>query len=70
MRHPVGIGGEYACPSEDCGGLYGYYDVLAALADPKHPEHDNWSEWMDKDFDPAAFSVDGVNHNLKARITC
>jgi len=68
MRHPVCIAGENACPPEDCGGIYGYYDVLAALADPKHPEHDDWSEWMDKDFDPADFSVDDANRKLKERI--
>jgi len=69
MRHPVCTAGKNACPPEDCGGIYGYYDVLKALADPKHLDHDSWSEWMNRDFDPAEFSMDAVNSKLK-RIQC
>jgi len=34
FKHPVCVGGALACPPEDCGGIYGYYEKLAALATP------------------------------------
>jgi len=37
--------GEGACPPEDCGGPSGYANLLAALADPDHEEHDHLREW-------------------------
>jgi hypothetical protein len=33
------IGGERACPPEDCGSLYSYAEKLDILADPKHPKY-------------------------------
>jgi len=70
MRNPVCTAGENACPPEDCGGIYGYYDLLAVVADPKHPDHEHLIEWLEEDFDPTEFSVDAVNSALKARIHC
>ncbi|MCX6876222.1 MAG: plasmid pRiA4b ORF-3 family protein [Verrucomicrobia bacterium] len=70
MRHPVCTAGENACPPEDCGGIYGYYDLLAAVKDPKHPEHKERLEWLGGSFDPERFELDAVNMTLKQRITC
>jgi hypothetical protein len=39
------------------GGPWGYGDFLAALADPEHDEHEQWSEWVDGTFDPDAFDL-------------
>lgn len=36
------IAGENACPPEDVGGAPGYADFLAAIADPRHAEHENY----------------------------
>ncbi|MCF7732997.1 MAG: plasmid pRiA4b ORF-3 family protein [Akkermansiaceae bacterium] len=69
MRHPVCTAGKNACPPEDCGGIYGYYDVLAAVNDPKHPEHEERLEWLGGSFDPESFDLDAVNKTLKQRIT-
>lgn len=33
-----------ACPPEDCGGPWGYGNLLAALSDPTHEDHDDLSE--------------------------
>lgn len=54
-RYPVCVAGERACPPEDCGGAYGYADLLAAIADPRHAAHDRMVEWLGRDFDPEAF---------------
>ena len=62
----VCIGGENACPPEDVGGPPGYEEFLAALADPKHPEHRDLKKWIGGSFDPAAFSVNEVNERLSS----
>ncbi|MBM3494776.1 MAG: plasmid pRiA4b ORF-3 family protein [Armatimonadetes bacterium] len=54
-RYPICLGGERACPPEDCGGTHGYEELLAALADPAHPERDELLEWLGGEFDAEAF---------------
>lgn len=60
----VCIGGENACPPEDVGGPPGYEEFLAAMADPKHPEHRNLKQWIGGGFDPTAFNVAEVSERL------
>lgn len=43
---PGCVGGEGACPPEDCGGPYGYTELLQALADARHPEHETMTSWV------------------------
>ncbi len=64
VRYPVCLAGKGACPPEDCGGVWGYYEMLAALRDPKHPEHDERREWLGGAFDPDAFDLEDVNARL------
>jgi hypothetical protein len=64
--YPVCIEGERACPPEDCGGIYGYYDsFLPAIQDPEHEEHEDMLEWAGGKFDPDAFDIKAVNKELK-----
>jgi hypothetical protein len=63
--HPICLEGRRACPPEDCGGIYGYDEMLDALKDPTHPEREHWVEWMGDDFDAEAFDLDAVNRRLK-----
>ena len=42
---PSCIGGRGACPPEDCGGVGGYEELRAVLADPDAPEHEELAEW-------------------------
>ena len=58
---PRCIKGKGACPPEDIGGIFGYYNFIAALSDPTHPEHDDYKEWIDGDFDPQLFDLDEIN---------
>ncbi len=50
-----------ACPPEDCGGPWGYAEMVEALEDPDHDRHEEITEWLGEDFDP--------NHFDKAALT-
>jgi hypothetical protein len=65
VRYPHCIGGVRACPPEDCGGVGGYEDFLAAIRDPNHEEHDEYLEWIGGAFDPEEFELDEVNAALR-----
>jgi Plasmid pRiA4b ORF-3-like protein len=62
--YPICVKGKGNCPPEDCGGIWGFYDFVEAMANPKHPEHENLKEWYGDDFDPEAFDIDDVNRIL------
>ena len=47
-------------PPEICGGIWSYYDMLDAIRDPDHPDHEEMLEWIE-DFDPKAFDLDEAN---------
>lgn len=55
-EYPVCVDGQRACPPEDSGGPWGYAELLEALADPKHEEHDSMREWAG-DHAPDGFST-------------
>ncbi|MCL2780570.1 MAG: plasmid pRiA4b ORF-3 family protein [Actinomycetia bacterium] len=65
-RPPVSrlLAGERACPPEDCGGVGGYEELLAALADPAHEEHESMLEWTGGGFDPERFDLVGTGADL------
>jgi hypothetical protein len=65
FKHPVCLAGENACPPEDCGGVGGYDNLLAALGDSTHPEHENLKDWIGGGWDAARFDLDEVNAALK-----
>jgi hypothetical protein len=62
--YPVCLAGERHGPPEDCGGLPGFYNLLEAIGDSEHEQHEELIEWLGDDFDPEAFSVDHVNQGL------
>ena len=64
MEYPVCIGGENACPPEECGGPEGYSDLLECLADPTSEDHANVMEWVGGFFDPIGFDANYVNQEL------
>jgi len=65
QRHPVCLTGKRACPSEDCGGIWGYARFLEVIRDAEHPEHDEMLEWVGGEFDPDVFDLDEVNRELQ-----
>jgi hypothetical protein len=64
LAYPLCTAGKLHGPPEDCGGIPGYYNLLEALHDPDHEEHEEMLEWIGDGFDPNAFSVDEVNRRL------
>jgi hypothetical protein len=65
VRYPVCLDGKRACPPEDCGGVWGYANLLEIIQDPNHPEHEEMLDWVGGHFDPEAFDVGKVNRGLK-----
>lgn len=49
--YPRYINGAGAGPPEDCGGIPGFYEMLDIIADPKHPDHGEVSDWLEE-YDP------------------
>lgn len=64
MKHPVCLKGARACPPEDCGGAWGYANLLKALADPNNEEHEEMLEWVGE-IDPEEFDIEAVNRSLE-----
>jgi hypothetical protein len=64
-RYPMCVAGEQACPPEDVGGALGYGELLEALADPDHPEHDEMRTWLGRAFDPDEFDPSQVTTLLR-----
>jgi hypothetical protein len=65
-NYPRCVGGARACPPEDCGGVWGYADLLEVLADPGNEEHEERLEWLGGEFDPEAFDLEETNRRLAA----
>jgi Plasmid pRiA4b ORF-3-like protein len=65
-RYPRCLDGERAAPTEDCGGMWGYVELLEAIGDPTHPEHDSLLEWLGEPFDPDALDLAAVNRSLRS----
>ncbi|PCJ50143.1 MAG: hypothetical protein COA73_18545 [Candidatus Hydrogenedentota bacterium] len=63
--YPNCLEGAYAGPPEDCGGVWGYQNMLEALADPNHDEHEFVVEWIGEEYDAEEFDLKGINKVLK-----
>ena len=61
--YPRLVAGERNAPPEDCGGIPGFYELLDALADPRHPEHAEAKEWLD-DYDPSVVDTLRIGYGL------
>jgi len=58
------LGGERACPPEDCGGVHGYADLLRTISDPQHEDYLDMMTWLGGYFDAEAFDIEAVNDRL------
>lgn len=65
FKGAVCLGGSLACPLEDSGGIFGYYEKLDILANPSDPDHEEIADWVGPHFDPDYFNLEAVNRALK-----
>lgn len=66
---PRVVGGERACPPEDCGGPGGYAHLLEVLRDESHPEHRELKRCAPRGFDPERFDAKKVKfHDAELRL--
>lgn len=63
---PSCIKGKRACPPEDCGGIWGYANLIEIVQNPKHPEHQEMLKWLGESLDPEYFDLDDINEGLQA----
>lgn len=64
-KYPLCIAGKRACPPEDCGGVWGYADLLRVLRNPAHPEYKDMKAWAGRKFDAEVFDVDRFSKDLR-----
>lgn len=60
VKYPNCLAGERSCPPEDCGGIWGYDELLEIMRDPNHEEYEERMEWLGGDFDPEDFNPGSV----------
>ena len=59
------LDGARACPPEDCGGIWGYDNLLKILKNQKHPEHKTMKDWLGRPLDAEAFDLAKANRWLR-----
>ena len=69
-NHAELLEGGGACPPEDCGGVFGYSDMLDILADPENPEYHNMREWLGLEegaqWDPEAIDLEALKEDVRS----
>lgn len=63
-KYPICAAGKNACPVEDCGGLWGYDNLIETLKNPMDKEHKDMCECLGieagDEIDPAEFDLSEV----------
>lgn len=69
ILYPVCLGGKGSDLVEDCGGIGGFYYMVDAINNPKHPEHKEYREWLGmkrgEKWDLNHFDLEGTNEVLR-----
>lgn len=65
--YPRCIKGKRACPPEDCGGPFGYEQLLEALRDPKQDDHGEMLAWSGP-IDSNEFDLEETNAHLRSLV--
>jgi hypothetical protein len=64
VDYPRLVEGVRRAPPEDVGGVFGFYDFLEAVANPKHPEHQYLIRWAGGGFDPEDIDQRAIEFDL------
>ncbi len=67
IKYPICVTGKMNCPPEDCGGVWGYADILDILKQPDHEEYESFIEWLGDEFDPMYFDEVEINELLREK---
>ena len=59
------LGGKRACPPEDCGGVFGYYDLCEAVSHPYSARAREMEEWLGYKFDPEIFDKEETKYSVE-----
>ena len=57
VSYPRCVAGRRACPPDECGGPWRYEDLMQAITDPRHPQHQEFAEWLPPGFDAKHFEA-------------
>jgi len=63
--YPRCLTGKRNGPVEDCGGIWGYEELLEILSDPKHPEYEDRVDWCGE-IDPEEFNADDCSREMQS----
>lgn len=66
-KYPACTGGEGACPPEDCGGIYQYYQKLDILADRKHEDYPDVKHDFPRGFASDKFDAAAADRRMRKR---
>jgi hypothetical protein len=62
------LAGKRACPPEDCGGIWGYQNILKILRKKKLSQDDReLLEWLGDGYDPEELDIEEINEILAVR---
>jgi len=64
-QYPLCVKGARACPPEDCGGIYGYYNFVEAISNPNHEEHEDMLDWHGP-YNPEAFDASAATKAMRS----
>ncbi len=67
LKRPTCLTGKMNCPPEDCGGIWGYVNLVEIIRNPKHKEYKLYMDWLGGEFDPEYFDKDEINELLRER---
>lgn len=59
------VEGERAGPPDDSGGVCRYAELVEAISNPMHPEHEELVDWIGPDWNPELFDIGAINRELR-----
>ncbi|TXF90882.1 plasmid pRiA4b ORF-3 family protein [Neolewinella aurantiaca] len=64
VKYPRCTAGRCAAPLDDMGGLWGFYDLVEAIEDPKHEMYEDAVAYLGKGFNLKAFDREAIDKRL------